>query len=233
MIRFTSASIALVSLLGVLLCDTSSCFVVSPSRSNHNRATPVVGTTSSSFASTTSSPRFNPTLLQASNYNGQDFQDDIKRLGKVTGRAARSLGKAALQGLGAGIRGAKNIAQDQGVQKGVDTLAKGVNEGVKGIKNLVGETQQNEQVQKGVERLKNLVDKSQKRVQETLKAKTQKSTFDNEQFDTEDEQLFRDIPKKRPEVIVDAEILEGVRVIGGTADRRVIDAEVITKTWNR
>ena len=132
------------------------------------------------------------TPLQA-NYNGQDFQDDLKRLSKVTGRAAVNVGKAALKGLGAGIRGAKAISQDESVKNGVDIISKGVQQGVKGIKNLVGETRDNEQVQKGIERLKNIVDESQKRVKETLLNANQKQTTtfnEDTYFDREDEDLI-------------------------------------------
>jgi hypothetical protein len=60
----------------------------------------------------------------------------------------------------------------------------------------------------------------------------EQTTFsDDTYFDREDEELFRGIPKKQPEITVDAEILD-VRVIGGTTDR-VIDAEIVSKTWNR
>lgn len=173
--------------------------------------------------------------LQA-NYNGQDFQDDLKRLSKVAGRAAVNVGKVALKGLGAGIRGAKAISQDESVKNGVDTISKGVQQGVKGIKNLVEETRDNEQVQKSVERLKNIVDESQKRVKETfLNANQKQTTTFNEDtyFDREDEDLFRGIPTKQPEVIVDAEIVEGIRLVGGTTDRAVIDAEIVSKAWNR
>lgn len=179
----------------------------------------------------TTQAHFNPKTPLQANYNGQDFRDDLKRLSKVTGRAAMNVGKAALNGLSAGIRG---LAQDESVKNGADVISKSVQQGVKGIQNIVGETRDNEQVQKGIDRLKRIVDESQKRVKETLFNANQQeqTTFsDDTYFDREDEELFRGIPNKQPEITVDAEILD-VRVIGGTTDR-VIDAEIVSKTWNR
>ncbi len=229
MTRITSTFLTLC--LVALLCSNSLSFVILP---QGGKPLATVGAPKTPFVVTKSKSTPLVTPLQA-NYNGQDFQDDLKRLSKVTGRAAVNVGKAALKGLGASIRGAKAIAQDESVKNGVDTISKGVQEGVKGIKNLVGETRDSEQVQKGVERLRSIVDESQKRVKDTLLNAKQKQTTtfnDDVYFDREDEELFRGIPPKQPEVIVDAEIVEGRVAVRRTTDR-VIDAEIISKAWNR
>ena len=114
----------------------------------------------------------------------------------------------------------------------------GMRQGIELIKNLVEETQKNEKVQEGFGRLKNIMGEMQKSIQNRLNNRNNNFIFEpgHVNFDTEDEQLFREITDNeratRPEIIVHAEVLEGIRVIGGTVDD-VSDAEVITKTWNR
>ena len=127
-----------------------------------------------------------------------------------------------------------NVAEKVGKAVGWAAL-KGMQQGYKGIKHVIEETQNNEQVQQGVELLKNVMGDAPKEVKERLNKSNMNSSVDAgdpQDFDTEDEELFREIPKKRPEVFVDAELLEGIRVVGGPTNR-IIDAEIITKTWSR
>jgi len=215
--------------LFVAALHCSSSFVISPSNIRTSGASikehPLQAT---SFST---KPRGNPipTSLHAFNKDNQDFQEDLKQLGKaavnVVGNVGKMAGWVALKGVAQGYRGIKHVIgqtqKNEQVQQGVDRL-----------KDVIENVQSNEQVQQGVERLKNLVGDAQKQVKKKLN-KNSSIDAEYENFDTEDENLFRGIPKKRPEVIVDAEVLEGVRVLGGTTENRVIDAEVITKSWSR
>lgn len=230
----TASHLFLVVTLLVAALSGCASFVISPQRTQHpitNGGITRLQKHQQHQSYHTTTRRVNPILTTSLQATSNDFQDNLKTLGKsaanITARVGKAAGKAALMGLGQGIKGIKHVIQETKDNQQVQN-------GVKRLKTMVGNAKQDEQVQQGLNRIQNLVQEAQEKFQDTLNNNNNNKSNGNSyvSFDTADEELFRNIPKKRPEVIVNPEILEGVRVVGGRQSN-VIDAEIITKTWSR
>lgn len=230
----TATHLAMVAFFLMTALESSSCFVISPKRGAPSSLTHQSYQTTLPRGMNNNNVPATPIVLRVWNNDNYDsLQDNVKAFGKaaanVVGKAAKTAGKAALQGLREGIKGIGNVVQETKKNKQVQ-------QGVNRLKTFVQDKQENSQVQEGLDRIKNLVQEAQEQFQQRQASldNNNDSWMDKEEnFDTEDEQLFRDIPKKRPEVVVHAEVVPGVRVVDGRAKNPIIDAEIISKTWSR